>query len=231
MGVAVGDYDNDGFEDVYVNRARRQQALSQYGNGTFNRRHRNSRSRWQRLVHQRGVVDLDNDGLLDLVVLRYVQWDFDDVWCGEHKEGFRSYCHPDIFQPIAPLVFHNDGNGPFHGGQPEDWSVDTPARVSVSLSVIMITTAKSTSSSPTIPWSSFFITIKVMARLKRSACSRKSLSMGTAALCRAWAWTSPSYDNDGWPDLVVTDLANQRYALYKMMATQVTTRSGQPSLS
>jgi len=56
---------------------------------------------------------LDNDGLLDLVVLRYLRWDFDDIWCGEHKEGEREYCHPDVFQPIAPLVYHNDGKGHF----------------------------------------------------------------------------------------------------------------------
>ena len=58
-------------------------------------------------------VDLDNDGRLDLVVLRYLKWDFADLWCGEHREGYRAYCHPDHFQPIAPLVYHNDGNGHF----------------------------------------------------------------------------------------------------------------------
>src|SRR5439155_1722451 len=59
------------------------------------------------------LFDYDNDGRLDLVVLRYLQWDFDDIWCGEHKEGYRAYCHPDVFQPISPLVYHNDGNGHF----------------------------------------------------------------------------------------------------------------------
>jgi hypothetical protein len=38
---------------------------------------------------------------------------FDDVWCGEHRPGYRSYCHPDIFPAIAPLVYHNDGAGHF----------------------------------------------------------------------------------------------------------------------
>jgi enediyne biosynthesis protein E4 len=58
-------------------------------------------------------VDLDGDGLLDLVVLRYIQWDFDDIWCGERREGYRAYCHPDIFRANAPLVYHNDGKGHF----------------------------------------------------------------------------------------------------------------------
>ena len=55
-------------------------------------------------------VDLDRDGFLDLVVLCYLDWDFEDVWCGEHKEGYRAYCHPDYFKPISPLVFHNNNN-------------------------------------------------------------------------------------------------------------------------
>ena len=58
-------------------------------------------------------VDLDNDGFLDLIVLRYLDWDFDDVWCGEHKEGFRAYCHPDYFKSISPLVYHNNHDGTF----------------------------------------------------------------------------------------------------------------------
>jgi hypothetical protein len=113
MGVAIGDYDNDGYEDLYVTALGDNKLYHNNGNGTFTD-----------VTEKAGVVgggwstsaawvDVDNDGLLDLVVLRYVQWDFDDIWCGEHKEGLRSYCHPDIFQPIAPLVFHNDGNGHF----------------------------------------------------------------------------------------------------------------------
>ena len=113
MGVAVGDYDNDGYEDLYVTAYGGNRLYHNNGDGTFTD-----------VTEQAGVggsgwstsaawVDLDNDGRLDLVVLRYVQWDFDDVWCGEHKEGYRAYCHPDSFKPIAPLVYHNDGNGHF----------------------------------------------------------------------------------------------------------------------
>src|SRR5258708_7930268 len=58
-------------------------------------------------------VDLNGDGLLDLVVLRYFQWDFDDTWCGERREGNRAYCHPDAYRAISQLVYHNDANGHF----------------------------------------------------------------------------------------------------------------------
>ncbi len=113
MGVAVGDYDNDGYEDLYVTAYGGNKLYHNNGDGTFTD-----------VTAQAGVggngwstsaawVDLDNDGRLDLVVLRYLDWDFDDVWCGEHKEGYRAYCHPDSFKPITPLVYHNEGNGRF----------------------------------------------------------------------------------------------------------------------
>ncbi len=113
MGVAVGDFDNDGFEDLFVTAYGGNRLYHNNGNGTFTD-----------VTQQAGVagggwstsaawVDLDGDGFLDLVVLRYLDWDFDDIWCGEHKEGSRAYCHPDYFKPISPLVYHNNKDGTF----------------------------------------------------------------------------------------------------------------------
>jgi len=56
-------------------------------------------------------LDLDNYGLLDLVTDPYVTWDWEDVWCGEYREGHSGICHLDVFQPITLSVYHNDGNG------------------------------------------------------------------------------------------------------------------------
>ena len=108
LGTAVGDYDNDGFEDLYVTGYGGNHLYHNNGNGTFtdvttksgtSAAQGPSDERWSTSATW---VDLDNDGKLDLVVLRYVKWDFDDVWCGEHREGYRAYCHPDIFPAIRP---------------------------------------------------------------------------------------------------------------------------------
>ena len=166
MGVAVGDYDNDGYEDLYVTAYGGNRLYHNNGDGTFTD-----------VTAQAGVggsgwstsaawVDLDNDGRLDLVVLRYLQWDFDDIWCGEHKEGFRAYCHPDTFKAITPLVYHNDGNGRFTEVGAEDRPGPSGQRASASLSRITTATATSIFSWPTIPCPNFCSTTKAMGRFE-----------------------------------------------------------------
>jgi hypothetical protein len=58
--------------------------------------------------------DYDRDGKLDLFVTRYLDWDFDkNLYCGEKRNGYRSYCHPDQFKPTTHVLYHNNGDGTF----------------------------------------------------------------------------------------------------------------------
>jgi hypothetical protein len=115
MGIAVGDYDNDGYPDLYVAGYDRSILYRNNGNGTFtdvtahagvaNQNMWGSSAAW---------FDYDNDGRLDLVIANYVDWSPDNnLWCGEHKEGYRGYCRPDAYHPQTPTLYHNNGDGTF----------------------------------------------------------------------------------------------------------------------
>ena len=214
MGVAVGDYDNDGFEDLYVTAYGGNKLYHNNGDGTFSD-----------VTVKAGVggggwstsaawVDLDGDGFLDLVVLRYLEWDFDDIWCGEHKEGSRAYCHPDLFTPIAPLVYHNNGNGTFTeiarniglskpgkslgiaiADYDHDGRIDLFIANDSMVEFLYHQKANGT-----------FEDVGLMSEVAVDVDGRTFAGMGV---------DFADYNNDGWPDIVVTDLANQRYALYQ----------------
>jgi enediyne biosynthesis protein E4 len=214
MGVAVGDYDNDGFEDLYVTAYGGNKLYHNNGDGTFTDVTEKAGVAGSGWSTSAAWVDLDNDGLLDLVVLRYVQWDFDDIWCGEHKEGYRSYCHPDYFQPITPLVYHNDGNGHFTevsqkiglskpgkglGIAVADYDRDGHIDLFVA-NDSMVEFLYHNKGDGT------FEEVGLLSQVAVDGDGRTYAGMGV---------DFADYNNDGWPDLVITDLANQRYALYQ----------------
>ncbi len=115
MGVAVGDYDNDGFPDLFVVGYDRSILYHNNGDGTFTdvtaRAGVANQGKWGSSA---AWFDYDNDGRLDLVIANYVDWSPDNnVWCGEHKEGYRGYCHPDVYHGQTPTLYHNNGDGTF----------------------------------------------------------------------------------------------------------------------
>ncbi len=114
MGVAVGDYDNDGFPDIFITCVGQNHLFKNTGRGTFidvtkssglaNRQAMSTSALW---------FDYDRDGLLDLFVCNYVKWSAEhDVFCsldGKHK----SYCTPEAYRGETCWLFHNRGNGTF----------------------------------------------------------------------------------------------------------------------
>jgi hypothetical protein len=114
MGVAVGDYNNDGFPDILVTCVGQNRLFRNTGKGTFvdvtnpsglcKREGFSTSALW---------FDYDRDGLLDLFVCNYVKWSLEhDVFCsldGKHK----SYCTPEAYRGATCWLFHNRGNGTF----------------------------------------------------------------------------------------------------------------------
>ena len=214
MGVAAADYDNDGYEDLFVT-----------GYGGNRLYHNNGNCTFTDVTDKAGVagsgwstsaswVDLDNDGLLDLVVLRYVKWDWDDVWCGEHREGYRGYCHPDVFDAIPMLVYHNDGNGHFTEIS-HKLGLDKPAKA---LGIAMadydrdgrIDLYVANDSMP-----EFLFHQKADGTFEEVGLESEVAVNSEGQTYAGMGVDFADSDNDGWPDIVVTDLANQRYAFYE----------------
>src|SRR6266576_2909791 len=114
MGVAVGDYDHDGFEDICVAGYGGNTLYHNNGDGTFTdvtKRAGVFAGGWSASA---GFFDYDNYGGLDLFVTRYVDWSFrKNRYCGEQKPGLRAYCHPDNFRGATNILSHNNGDGTF----------------------------------------------------------------------------------------------------------------------
>ena len=115
MGVAVGDYDNDGFPDLLVLGYDRCILYHNNGNGTFtdvtDRSGVKNSGRW---ASSAAWFDYDNDGRLDLIIANYVDWSpSNNFYCGDHGPGMRSYCHPDDYHGQPPTLYHNNGDGTF----------------------------------------------------------------------------------------------------------------------
>ncbi|HEV2500096.1 MAG TPA: CRTAC1 family protein [Terriglobia bacterium] len=115
MGIAVGDYDNDGFPDLYVLGYGRSVLYHNNANGTFtNVTSRAGVANSGKWGSSAAWFDYDKDGRLDLVIANYVDWSPQkNPWCGEHKPGYRGYCHPDAFSGEKPTLYHNNGDGTF----------------------------------------------------------------------------------------------------------------------
>src|SRR4030095_6172232 len=114
MAVAIGDYDNDGFPDIFVTAYGRCTLYHNNGDGTFNDVTEKAGVEARGWTTSAVWFDYDNDGLLDLFVCSFVEYGMGTlVACGDNKLGKRYYCIPQVFKPTPSLLFHNNGNGTF----------------------------------------------------------------------------------------------------------------------
>jgi enediyne biosynthesis protein E4 len=114
MGVAVGDYNNDGFPDIYITCVGQNRLFHNTGKGSFVEvTEASGLGKRQAFSTSALWLDYDRDGMLDLFVCNYVKWSPEhDVFCsldGRHK----SYCTPEAYRGETCWLFHNRGNGTF----------------------------------------------------------------------------------------------------------------------
>ena len=217
MGIAVGDYDNDGLPDLYVTGYGRSILYHNNGDGTFTdvtaRAGVANVGKWGSSA---AWFDYDNDGKLDLVVSNYVDWSPDhNLWCGDHKPGYRGYCHPDAYEGEKPTLYHNNGDGTFADVSESSGIGAHPGN---GLGVVTFDYDKD-------GWQDVFIANDSMANYlfhnnRNGTFSEVGYMAGVAASQDGRTEAGMGTDaadvlNDGWQDLFITHLDFEHARLYR----------------
>jgi len=216
MGVAAGDYDNDGHVDLYVTGYGGNTLYRNRGDGTFadvSGTAGVAASGWSASA---GFFDYDNDGNLDLFVTRYLDWSFGkNRACGENKPGLRAYCHPDNFNGVANILYRNNGDGTFADVSAKAGIADANGKgLGVAFAdydrdgFVDVYVANDSVQSFLYHnnGNGTFTEVGLLAGVGFNEEGKTFAGMGV---------DFADYDNDGHPDIIVTDLSNERYMLFR----------------
>jgi len=215
MGVAVGDYDNDGFDDIFVTAVGQSRLFHNNGNGTFTDVTK-SAGLWgpNEFSTSAAWVDYDRDGKLDLVVANYVQWsEQTDLYCtldGAHK----SYCTPESYKGTSVRLWHNLGNGKFEDATRKAGLYDESSK-SLGIAVLDYNNDG---------WPDLLIANdtqpnKLYLNKKDGTFEERAVPSGIAfsedGVARAGMGVDAAdYDRSGSASVIITNFANQMLSLY-----------------
>jgi hypothetical protein len=213
MGVAVGDYDNDGFPDIYVTNYGKNILYHNNGDGTFTDVTAKAGVAAGGWSVSAGFFDYDNDGKLDLLVTRYLDWSPQtSKTCGTPADPM--YCPPGEFPAVSNILFHNRGDGTF-----EDVSVASgiAAKKGHGLGVAFADYDGD-------GFTDIFVANDVTSQFLfhnngNGTFTETGWDSGTALtsegkMLSGMGVVFQDYDNDGLPDLLVTQLPHQPYVAF-----------------
>jgi hypothetical protein len=216
MGVAVGDYDGDGWPDLYVTQYGRSILYHNNGNGTFTDVTEKAGLAAPGWASSAVWFDYDNDGRLDLFVCRFVDFDKSkNKFCGNEKTGERFYCIPRIYSPAASWLFHNNGDGTFT-------DVSRESGIAKSLGKAWGVVATDVNNDG---WMDLFVANDTVANFlfvnkRNGKFNELGLEAGVAYSQdgrerSGMGVDSADYDQDGWQDLFVTNVDQEMYSIYR----------------
>jgi hypothetical protein len=215
MGIAVGDYDNDGHDDVFVTAVGQSHLFHNNGNGTFtNVTQKAGMSGIQEFSTSAAWLDYDRDGKLDLIVANYVRWSpKEDIFCtldGKRK----SYCTPESYKGASIRVWHNLGNGKFEDVTQALGLLDTTSKT---LGIAVLDYNKD-------GWPDFVISNdtqpnKLYVNDEGKHFTESGVTAGIAysedGIARAGMGVDAAdYDRTGNPSILITNFSNQMLSLF-----------------
>jgi hypothetical protein len=216
MGVAAADYDNDGYVDLYVTGYKADRLYRNNGDGTFAdvTSKLPTDNGWSTSA---GWFDYDRDGRLDLFVVRYMDWDFESgsMFCGGPTSLLRAYCHPDNFKGASNLLFHQRADGSFEDMSKASGIVDSAGKgLGVAFADfdndgwtdVFVANDSVRQSLYRNKGNGTFEDIAVISGAAYDEDGRTFAGMGIDCA---------DYDNDGYMDVFITTLSNEKYALYR----------------
>lgn len=215
MGAAAGDFDNDGFVDLYVTAYHANQLFRNRGDGTFEDVTAKTNSAASGWSTSAGWFDYDADGRLDLFVTRYMDWDFEKgtLYCGQ--PNVRAYCHPDNFKGASNILYHQKPDGTFEDVSVKAGITDADGKgLGVAfadfnnddLIDIFVAHDSRRQSLYINKGAGKFEDEALIAGVGYDENGKTFAGMGVDA---------SDYDNDGLADVVITVLSNETYPLYR----------------
>jgi hypothetical protein len=215
MGAAAGDYDNDGHVDLFVAGVNRNILYHNLGNGRFEDVTARGGIKSDKWSVAGGWFDYNNDGLLDLFVVNYARWSIDENrFCGDASRNIRVYCHPMYFEGLTNTLYRNRGDGTFEDVSEKSGIAKFQGR-GMGLAFadydgdgfmdIFVTNDNQPNFLFHNRGDGTFEEVGLQAGVAMMNAGHPVSSMGT---------DFRDYDNDGRPDIFVTDLNNETFPLF-----------------
>jgi hypothetical protein len=215
LGAAVGDYDNDGYDDLFITSLGQSHLFHNNGNGTFTDVTKSVGMQGPNEFSTSAAwVDYDRDGKLDLVVANYVQWsEAGDLYCtldGAHK----SYCTPESYKGTSLRLWHNLGNGKFEDAT-QKAGLGEPTSKSLGIAILDY----NADGWPDILVANDTQPNKLYLNRKDGSFEEHGVPSGIAfsedGIARAGMGVDAAdYDRTGRPSVIISNFANQMVSLY-----------------